>query len=216
MDELKCNALIRSCVPRLDEIIEDIEMKLLELRHLPTPPVACTLLDDDELTGILAYTHDLQQADGAKAGNIYFEENQAFRDPSIGGRAGLVQTWGIHLHYMRRGLSKLPSYEGVVCRVVDNQDTLEQYVEGRPIQWGSWTSTAKDESLPRAVAGTKGIVFRMKVTSGKQLSEISFFPNETEVLLSPDTRFFVSRKAYVEDGCTYVDLIEQQGSAYKF
>ena len=61
------------------------------------------------------------------------------------------------------------------------------------------------------------MLFKLKVHSGKDIKEFSFFgADEEEVLLSPQSRFIVtSEEPYVgEDGYTYIDLLETNGTMF--
>jgi len=215
LDELRKNDLIRARLPRADDIILDLEMKVREFRSAPsTASGLASVLDDDELGSILAYTHDLLM--DQRAGNLYWELNLdlKLRDAEL--RVDMMQRWGAQMHYMMRGLKKIPSYQGTAFRGIDTCEAAAEYTTGRPIQWGSWTSVSADDGLPKKLAGRTGVVFKISLFSGKRLDEISFFPQEGEIVLSPDSRFIVTRSAYSEDGFTFVDLLEQQGSAYRF
>ena len=58
-----------------------------------------------------------------------------------------------------------------------------------------------------------GVVFKMSVVSGRDIGAFSFFPRESEILLSPNTRFVVARGLYKDDdGYSCVDLLESQGA----
>ena len=53
----------------------------------------------------------------------------------------------------------------------------------------------------------------MSVVSGRDIGAFSFFPRESEILLSPNTRFVVVRGLYKDDdGYSCVDLLESQGA----
>ena len=45
-----------------------------------------TIGSDDGLHAIVAYTHDLLQPGGAKAGNLFYEMNRQLRDRTTSGR----------------------------------------------------------------------------------------------------------------------------------
>ena len=58
-----------------------------------------------------------------------------------------------------------------------------------------------------------GVVFKLSIVSGRDIGAFSFYPRESEVLLSPNTRFVVARGMYVDDdGYSCVDLTESQGA----
>ena len=100
----------------------------------------------------------------------------------------------------------------------DKAAVLRQYKEGRPIQWGAFSSTSRRPELASSFTDReKGIIFRLKVTTGKDVKDFSFFAaEEEEVLLSPQTRFVVTSEPYVnpDDGYWYLDLLEQTGTLF--
>ena len=114
------------------------------------------------------------------------------------------------LHYLLRGLAKLPSHVGVVQRGIPDLTVAAQYTLHRPIKWRAFTSST---TLEEAAAGffeegADGVIFRITVSSGKRITPLSFFPEEGEVLLWPGQRYTVTRAAYIENGRTYIELTE--------
>jgi len=60
-----------------------------------------------------------------------------------------------------------------------------------------------------------GVIFKLSVVSGRDVGQYSYFPSEGEILLSPNTRFVVTRELYTErDGYSYVDLAETKGGLF--
>ena len=57
-----------------------------------------------------------------------------------------------------------------------------------------------------------GIIFRLKVLTGRSVVSFSAFPTEQEVILGPNTSFIVFQAATLEnDGFYYVTLQERIG-----
>ena len=73
-------------------------------------------LKEDEALALVAYTHDLNKMDGSKEGNVYFECNRMLRLRSMEQRAAMMRTWGAYVHYLLRGLGRLPNVVGDVFR----------------------------------------------------------------------------------------------------
>jgi len=122
---------IRSTVPDIDAIAEDVRMKVMELQFTPVP----VKLPDDCMAAIVTYTHDLQRPQ--KKGNVYFELNQMLRQRGVEQRAELMQTWGSYMYYMMTGLEMLPDFEGTCWRGYNHgtrEEIIEEYKVGRPIQ----------------------------------------------------------------------------------
>ena len=173
------------------------------------PQLAC-----DELFAISAYTYDF--AEGNQAGNLYFELNLDLRKRELQQRAEMMQTWGVLMHYFMSGMKKLPDYRGVVYRGYPNKaQVLAEYLLGRPIQWGGFTSTATSLSTAKSFTDlVSGAIFKITILDGRDLARFSFFPSEGEVLLSPSHRFTVASDPYVQDGYTLVDLVQISGAPF--
>ena len=115
---------------------------------------------------------------------------------------------------MLKGLARLPDFSGVCYRGFpssDKEDIISQYVEGRTIQWGAFTSTTTDVAAARYFAGLGGVVAKIKLLSGKDICKISFVQTEKEILLTPNDRFLVTRGCYSEGGICMVDLHQSSG-----
>jgi hypothetical protein len=209
-EELRSNPIIRQRVPAVESIAADVEMKAMELKFGSSLPVA---LGDNELHAVVAYTHDTGQN---KEQSLYFQLNSELRQRSPAGRQAMMSVWGLFVHYMLKAMSSLPDFQGVVYRgYPDKATTLAEYKYGRPIQWGAFTSTST--SLDATKEFTKqdtGVIFKITVSSGKDINPYSFFPNENEILLSPNHRFIVTSEPYEKDGYTIVDMLQQSGTAW--
>mmetsp|Transcript_158771 Transcript_158771/g.280492 ORF Transcript_158771/g.280492 Transcript_158771/m.280492 type:complete len:854 (+) Transcript_158771:111-2672(+) len=216
LEELRCNELIRQKVREIETIAMDVELKVQELRFSKKVRDLAALLSDDELAAIVAYTHDLSIEEDNKAGNLFYEENEALRKRASNERASMIRTWGVHMYYTLAGLGKLPNFEGVVYRGVPSRKMLEEYEQGRPIQWGAWSSTTTSLEACLKFTGTKGVIFKIKVFTGKDICKFSFFAAENEILLSPNHKFIVTESAYEDKGYTFVDLLESRGTNYVY
>ena len=166
---------------------------------------------------IVAYTAEVaEEVNGAVDDNIYFLLNRALRqrkeDPAP------FLSWKGYLFYLMRALAKLPKFEGVVYRGgnsgIDQKTVSRDYTRGRPIQWAAFSSTST--SLPTTknfVNKHSGVIFKISVLTGRDICAYSFFPKESEILLSPNTQFTVVSEMYQDDeGYCFVDLAEVAGS----
>ena len=184
-------------------------------------------IDDVEgLGAVVAYTHDLQLPSGERAGNFYFEMNNALRDRTPSGREGMMRTWGVAVHYTLRALARLPNIERVCYRgfahtdAAGKEELLRRYKNGRPIQWGAFTSTTTDLQAARSFArsAATGVVFRIRVLTGKDIRPLSFFATEGEVLLGPAHKFVVTSDTgghADEAGFVTVDLQQVEGEWFR-
>ena len=188
-EELLQNPGIIQRVPKIAAIVSDIQAKVVELDYIPVP----VKLSADCAAAIVAYTHDL--GTGQREGNLYYELNSMLRKRMPAERSVLLEVWGDYMHYMMTGLEKLPDYRGECWRGYNHgtrAQILEQYAVGRPIQWGAFTSVTTDKSAAKAFAPETRVIFKITVTSGRDINAYSFFPQEGEILLSPSHRFTVS------------------------
>ena len=198
-------------MPTITEVIDDIKMKIFELRRSSPLPFA---LDDDEIAALLAYSHDVHGVE--QRGRLYFELNAMLRrrDPST--RHLIASNWGVYMHYVMSAMQKLPDFAGTCWRGMQGRDqVLSEYVVGRPIQWGAFTSTTTNVVAAKNFASRNdGVLFKITVTSGKDINGFSFFPSEDEILLSPNHRFIVSSAPYDLDGYTVIDMVQSSGHTF--
>ncbi len=113
-----------------------------------------------------------------------------------------------------RALDRLPPFSGTVFRGgnkgVDQTTVRQQYQPGRVVQWAAFSSTSRSaEAVRQFVKKDEGVIFRIKVVTGRDIGAYSYFPKESEVLLSPNTQFTVTSDVYKDElGFTCVDLAE--------
>merc|ERR1712032_535211 len=133
--------------------ISDVRAKMHELRNAPATRDVAVELDDDELGGIVMYTHD--NCTGVRDGNFYFEENSDLRQYDLRARMKMLQTWGSHIYYTLRGLSKLNDIQSTTYRGLSGQKDFvsSEYALHRMIQFGGWTSTAVSLSNAKDFVG---------------------------------------------------------------
>lgn len=211
-ESLRSSPELRVKVPELDRILQDVEAKVGDVKFDANARDLVQQLDDDELSSIVAYTHDLQQPGGRREGNFYYEENNDLRKRDLASRDQVMRTWAPHIYFTMRGLGKLPDFEGDVFRGYSDRDSvLQQYHEGRTIQWGAWSSTTELQQAAMIFAGANGVVLKIKVFTGKDIKKLSFFASEGEILLSPNHRFIVTSSPYMEGGCLFVNMTEVRG-----
>lgn len=211
LEELRQNKLILAKIPDIDIIANDVELKAVELRFDNQSKELAKLMDDDELHGVLVYTHDLGK--DKKDGNFYYEENKDLRRRDLASRGEMMKTFGVHVYYTLLALGKLPDYSGVVYRGSPDADVAAEYTEGRTIQWGAWTSTTTLLDAAKGF-GQSRLIFIIKIKTGKDIGSLSFFRTENEILLTPNHRFIVTKPPYKEGGITFVELQEMNGPDY--
>ena len=185
------------------------------LAHLPINEKRLSL---DEAIAIAAYTFDLGFNSNTEDGsdNLFVILNNVLRERNS---AKLLKLKPF-LFYLMSGLSKLDGVNGTVYRGIPSSFISiirEKYIMGSEIHWSGFTSTTTSLISAQKFAMKNGIIFRIIVTSGRSLVNYSSFPDEEEILLSPNWRAFVSSECHLEnDDFYYVDLIERVNSALIF
>lgn len=163
---------------------------------------------DSELLGILLYSSD--RNDGQRDGNLYFEENQDLRQ---GNQQAISACWGVHVYFTLEAMKKLDDHATKVYRGLSDKTLMDGYVVGSEISFGAWTSTASEldnaKEFAKASGGSEPIILIIQVNSGKNISSLSMFNNENEVLLTPNHRFVVSKVPYLDKKMWYMDLKEK-------
>ena len=71
-----------------------------------------------------------------------------------------------------------------------------------------------DVEEAKSFAPDTRVVFKILVTSGRDINAYSFFPQEDEILLSPSHRFTVSSEPREEGGFTFIDLVQVDGNTF--
>jgi len=116
---------------------------------------------------------------------LYKQCNEALRHDSG------IDRWRPYLNTFIRGVWQLPYYQGTVFRGIPNiGDKLFDYPEGEIICWKTVTAFSKQVKVAHKFAkGQAGVLFEVDVLSSREISQLSFYPNEEEVLLLPYSHF---------------------------
>ena len=62
------NGAIRSVCPRIEQIVDDVQTKVQEMKFEPELRPLVQTATEDHLSGIVAYTHDLNLPAGRREG----------------------------------------------------------------------------------------------------------------------------------------------------
>jgi hypothetical protein len=96
----------------------------------------------------------------------------------------IVRAWKPHLAHFMKAINLLPLYEGTVYRGrMDTRQALEkEYRPGRQVRWAGINSCSTDmtTAYKRAASG-HGVVMEIKVQNGRQMGNISQYPDESEL-----------------------------------
>ena len=118
--------------------------------------------------------------------------------------------WSGYLFFLLRALRKLPIWSGDVFRGIGieheqvyyfafsvdytAQVVKDEYTEHRTICWSSFTSATTNQHVARNFfAKTTGIVFKIQLLNGRDISKFSCVRSENEILISPNSHFLVTK-----------------------
>lgn len=167
----------------LEEAIKPLREKIPDVdRYVHSAKSNCKEpkdgLTQDESAAIMLYTMEWEES------SLYRTINQALRTED----RRLIKPWFSYLKLVLTALRKLPSFEGIVWRGVQN-DMSGQYETGnRGVWWGFSTATLNAAILESGqFLGQKGArtLFSIQCKDGKRLGCHSYFQNEEEILLLP-------------------------------
>jgi len=141
------------------------------------------------------YTHD--QQDGIQDGQFYFVENQDFRrlaTVSPATRNELLEYWAPHVKWFLSALDRLPAREMEIYRgrPVSPEEISKIYYPGRKITFLAITSASFTMEAAINIAGRGRTVLRIKAYDAKEIAEFSFYREEREVVLAPNSAFLVT------------------------
>ncbi|GAB4621091.1 hypothetical protein MOKP122_39850 [Mycobacterium avium subsp. hominissuis] len=112
---------------------------------------------------------------------------------------------------LQKALEKLPVYEGAVVRGTNlPADVLEQYRPGEVITEAAFTSTSTDHTVAQSSAFAGNTEFRIWSTTGRDVSSVSMYPDEKEILFPAGSKFYVvSKTVDPQTGRTIIEMIER-------
>lgn len=210
-EQLLSPAVIAMC-SSIPTLMPKIDRKVALLMDSDLTPT----LDEDSCFAIVAYSMDNGSQDVTS--NVFCALNKALRDRKS--HPEQFESWKGFLYFLLAALEHLPKVNTTVSR--GGNSGLHQavvsshYSLGRPIQWAGFSSTStRPINAKQFVRKDEGVLFNIKVMSGRNIVPWSYFPREDEVLPVPNTRFVVTREMYMDaDGYANVDLAETQGSLF--
>jgi len=143
-----------------------------------------------ETCAIVYYTADARKFGGTLEQCVFRAVNLILVSRQIG------DDWRPFLWFLIRGLEKLPDVQKQVFRGIDQPLTKlsKQYKPNNKVVWVAFTSASQNKEMMNQFSQSvknQGTWMALNVTRGKDISEISLFKNETEVLLLPNTTFLV-------------------------
>ena len=189
-------------VTQLEFIVVDCEeVARSKLQHVP-PGVA--VLSDDQALAVALYSYDLgpssESDDGSDNFFVQLNEKLRLREGAV------VRALRPYLYQLFCALDALPKHvssaDGIVYRGVPAAALAvvqQKYADGTEVFWSAFTSTSTDVGTAKSFAeGAGGIIFRCKVLQGCIIRAYSAIDMEKEVLLRPNTKFFVDAPCRLE------------------
>jgi hypothetical protein len=112
---------------------------------------------------------------------------------------------------LNRALDKLPPHNGPVFRGTDfPPEVLAQYQPGAVDIESAFLSTSMDLGVAQSTAFAGNVEFRILSKTGRDISLISMFPSEREVLFGTGVPFYViDRRPDHVTGRIVIEMIEQ-------
>jgi hypothetical protein len=219
---MTCSDAIRACArgfkaPYIEESLKEVKQILESLVESPSFSKAVLELfrakargDDPEaeamgkVAAIIMYTFDVRNVrpeEGLQRSDTFFDKlNISMRARSC--EAGFLG----FLYYLMNGLEELPSYNasgtlwrGIRLSAEKRAKLAEEYSVGRTVTWSGFTSASVDETVSMGFAGSDegGVLIKIGILQGgksrsRDISMISAFSNEKEVLLLPNIKLVVT------------------------
>ena len=181
-------------------------------------PAGTPELEPNEALAVVSYTYDLNlNSDEDGEDNLFVVLNETLRKRN----GPIMRVLKPYLTYLMRGLRALPEVRTTCFRGVPPdclQTVLDCYTPGADVHWSAFTSCALHLDTAKQFAQKQGgIIFRIKILSARDLRAYSAFPQEQEVLLSPNVKLVVIGACNLgQDGYYYVDLQERCGAGVVF
>jgi hypothetical protein len=112
---------------------------------------------------------------------------------------------------LNSALEKLPAYDGPVVRGTNlPPEALARYQPDEVITEDAFLSTSTNPAVARSPSFAGNVEFRILSSTGRDISSVSMFPTEQEVLFPAGTKFYVlSKTTDPVTGKTIIEMIER-------
>jgi len=175
---------------KFKELLRVIVVGHVENTHSVSEVMKNYDLTTDETCAIVYYSVDVRNFGGSVDNNPYRSLNMTLSSRNIND----LELWKPFLYFLIKGLNKLPNVSCRVFRALDKPITSlsKQYTKGKNIVWVAFTSTTQQQNVMLTFSTLQqGTWMMLDVIEGKDISQISLFPNESEILLLPNSSFIV-------------------------
>jgi len=124
---------------------------------------------DDGLVAIMLWSSNF----------LYQELNKALRESSD------FSSWNVYLKHLLNGLKSMPYYRGKGYRGLKNYRDTNTYKKGQLVNWKTISALSKQENIARGFSNENGTIFEVEVVSSRDVSSISIYAEEEEILMLP-------------------------------
>jgi hypothetical protein len=157
-------------------------------------PMPMSALTSGDLSALADYT-----------GSGYQDLNNALRSDA------LDASQQARIDALNRALEKFPAYEGPVVRGTNlPPEVLDGYEPGEVITEPAFMSTTTNPAVAQSPTFGGNVEFRILSTTGRDISSVSMFPGEEEILFPPGAKFYILNKTVdPQTGRTIIEMIER-------
>ena len=195
-------ASLERAVAPVISLVPDVETMVACLKKGINKPFNNLSLDETRV--LTLYTMEWEPRENS----FFYVLNQTLRTK----KRDRLKPWFLLLKLIMTALEKLPPISSIVYRGVKG-DLSDQYSVGMIFTWWGFSSCTSDKEVLEEdqFLGTTGkrTMFVIRCKTGKDIHKLSFYENEFEVLLSPETRFRVI-KCNKSSDLTTIELEEIQ------
>ena len=124
---------------------------------------------DDGLVAIMLWSSNF----------LYQELNKALRE-SVD-----FSSWNVYLKHLLNGLKTMPYYRGKGYRGLKNYRDTTTYKKGQLVNWKTISALSKQEKVAKGFSNENGTIFEVEVVSSRDVSSISIYAEEEEILMLP-------------------------------
>ena len=136
-------------------------------------------------------------------------ESQEYNPERYAEKQAIILCWQGFMWWFLWGLQDCPKFAGVVYRAVmvpDAKELVSSYAAGRKVVWSSFSSTSKSLRQAWLVAARAAlqagvsmdrvnervVTFKIQVFCGRNIQKYSYFEEEEEVLMTPQSEYIVA------------------------
>lgn len=185
---------LTALIPNINDHVKETKSKYNQQR----PSEGLTI---DELVAIGLYTAEASTSNTS----LYQQLNGVLRSKN----RKELPSWFLYLKLLLTALSRLQSSRQFLFRGV-KADLHQDYSQDKIVTWWGFSSCTMKVDVLNTFLGNTGprTMFTIDCSSGKNISCFSYFPEESEVLLLPETQFKVISSLNQPDGLWVVQLEE--------